>query len=142
MVMEPKEVKVNAEEPKPRWADHQHPSLDLNEDEFIGEKAGNSADDEPEVKIVAPSTASAFLDNEATLGSSVSINQIRTPKFVYDEKVMKVVDPDVRTNLEELFDMGFTSFEVNSSMLTKFNNDLCTVSEMLCDQRCIEAIYK
>ena len=127
LVMEPKiEVKVIAEEPKSL----SYPSLDLNEDEFLGDKAGNSADEEPEVKIVSQG---ASLDNQATLGSSVSISQIVTPKFAYYEKVMKVVDPDVRTNLRELFDMGFTSFEVNSSMLTKYNNDLSTVSEMLCE---------
>jgi len=147
MVKEPQvEVKVIAEEPK-------YPSLNLNDD-VLGDKAGNSADEEPEVKIVAPSTtAGPSLVKQASAGASLvnhgisfGKSQIVTPKFAYYEKVMKVVDPDVRANLRELFDMGFTSFEVNSGMLTKYNNDLSTVSEMLCEQilteSCIEAIYK
>jgi hypothetical protein len=138
MVTEP--VKVFAEAPKPVVSD-QYPSLDINEE--LGDKAGNSADEEPVVKVVAPATAQA---PASTLTNSVGISQIVTPKFAYYEKVMKVANADVRTNLRELFDMGFTSFEVNNSMLTKYNNDLSTVSELLCEQilseSCINAIYK
>ena len=59
---------------------------------------------------------------------------------------MKVEDPAVCDNLRALFDMGFTNFAVNNNMLQKYNNDISTVSELLCNQHlsesCINAIFK
>jgi len=57
-----------------------------------------------------------------------------TPKYAYYQKVCQLTNADTRKNLQELFEMGFTNFEVNHIMLNKYNNNITEVSNQLCEQ--------
>lgn len=136
-----------------------YPTLDTEPVAELGDKGGAS-DGEPVVKVIAPEPKiSAFADlvvedkvveetateTASNLTNSVS-HSFMTPKQVYFDKMNNfVIGEDVKKSLKELFEMGFTNFEVNSSMLAKYNNDVSHVSNLLCEQilseSCMEAIF-
>lgn len=112
----------------------------------MGDKSGNSDGEVPVVVESEPERVSAFATAQPNLSTSIT-QMVKTPKQVYYEKIAEVVmDETVKANLKELFEMGFTNFEVNSGMLAKYENNLGTVSNLLCEQAlsesCISAIYK
>jgi len=112
----------------------------------MADKSGNS-DGEPVVVVVEeplPEIKASIIEDQST-SLSTKISEIKTPKQVYFEKMIEL-DEQVKAALRDLFEMGFTNFEVNSGLLVKYENNVEMVSNLLCEQMlsesCINAIYK
>lgn len=84
-------------------------------------------------------------DNEEEEESSLKLSQPsqdELDKIRYLEKLSQVKDPKVVENLQYIYDMGYTNFEVNLSLLKRNNNELIIAINHLCNGIVSESMFQ